>query len=92
MGIFQEDQEHLNERRKIHNKCPNFTGIFSTKSIKHHRKVYKDISNDHFTYDEQRQIEPYVKIHSKLNEDYFKFNKFALREPLRSLFDANGTN
>jgi len=33
------------------------------------QKIYTDISNDHFTQNEQRQMEPYVKIHKQLNED-----------------------
>ena len=42
------------------------------KSLASHRKIYKDISNDHFTHEEQRQIEPYLKIHSKLKHDFYR--------------------
>ena len=36
-----------------------------------HQKIYKDILNDHFTQNEQREMEPYTKIHSKLDADHF---------------------
>ena len=38
------------------------------KCIERRQKIYKDISKDHFTQDEQIQIEPYLKIHSQLTE------------------------
>ena len=38
------------------------------KCIEFRQKIYKDISKDHFTQDEQLQIEPYLKIHSQLTE------------------------